>query len=289
MTKIISPADLIINNDGTVFHLKLKPEDIADTVLLVGDQGRVDLIASRFSKITVNKQNREFKTITGVYKNKNISVISTGIGPDNIDIVINELDALRNIDFTNRRIKEKTQSLNLIRIGTSGALHESIEPGSFILSKYSIGLDGLLNFYHLNYTEKERHLRNSFISSVEYPADLAKPYAVSASKSLSLLFEKITISGITLTAPGFYAPQGREVRYSRKYPSLNSQFRKFDFEGLKLANYEMESSALYGLSKLLGHQALTICLAIANRESNKAVSDYQAGMNNMIDAILEKL
>jgi uridine phosphorylase len=286
MTNIISSADLIINEDGSVFHLKLLPGDIANNILLVGDQGRVDLIAQYFDNVEFEKQNREFKTITGSIRGERITVISTGIGTDNIDIVVNELDALVNIDFSTRQIKPKHHSLNLIRIGTSGALHQSIVAGTFLLSEFSLGLDGLLNFYEIEYTNKEKKLRSAFLENIVFPENLATPYAISCTIELADKFRNFTTNGITLTAPGFYAPQGRQVKFQRLYPNFNNQFRKFNFEGLNVVNYEMESSALYGLSRILGHKALTICLAIANRENNTAVSDYQSKMKEMIEKIL---
>ncbi len=286
VTNIISEADLIINNDGSVFHLKLKPEDIADNIFLVGDQGRVDLIADYFEKIEVEKQNREFKTITGTYQGKRLTVLSTGIGTDNIDIVINELDALANIDFATRKRKPNHKSLNLIRIGTSGALHHSVIAGTFLLSEFSIGLDGLLNFYEIEYTDIEKKLKKVFIEATVFPADLAVPYAIGCNQALADKYRGFTQNGITLTAPGFYAPQGRQVNFQRKYPNANDSYRKFNFQGLHIVNYEMESSALYGLSRVLGHNALTICLAIANRENHTAVSDYYDKMKQMVEEIL---
>lgn len=287
---MIKPSELIINPDGSIFHLHLKPEHVADTVLLVGDPGRVEMIASHFDIVEYSIQNREFKTMTGWYKGRHLSVIATGIGTDNIDIVVNELDALVNIDLKKREIKETKTSLNLIRIGTSGSLQKEIPLNSFVISKKSIGFDGLLNFYEGRNVVADLEFEQFFMQHTQWSDLLAKPYVVDGSSQLHTeLSSNLTIDGINISAPGFYGPQGRKLRLFLNDDQLNDKIESFDYLDQKITNYEMESSAIYGLSKLMGHEALTICLIIANRVTLEANENYQPEMEKLVKYMLDKL
>ena len=290
MIKKIAPSELILNTDGSIFHLHLKPGQIARDIILVGDPARVDMIADFFDVIELKVQNREFVTITGQYKGKRISVLSTGIGTDNIDIVINELDALVNIDLETREIKANKTSLNLIRIGTSGALQGDIPVDAFLVSRKAIGFDGLMNFYARREEIADLEFETAFKGHTNWSPLLASPYVVDCNTDL---YNKITdgefISGVTISAPGFYGPQGRELRLEIVDRQINDKIELFRFKGLKITNYEMECSAIYGLSKLLGHQALTVCIIIANRINQNASSDYQPVMRRLVNKILDKL
>ncbi|MGQ1909426.1 nucleoside phosphorylase [Marinifilum sp. RC60d5] len=286
----IKSSELIINSDGSVFHLHLKPEHLAETVILVGDPGRVELVASYFDNIECTISNREFVTTTGTYNGKRISVLSTGIGTDNIDIVVNELDALVNIDLETRTPKSEHKSLNLVRIGTSGALQGDIPVDSFLLSKKSIGFDGMLNFYADRDQVSNLDFEKSFKDFVNWDKKLASPYVVSASKSL---IEKLDgdnmIQGVTISANGFYGPQGRVLRLQTLDPDLNDKIEKFDYKGEKITNYEMESSAIFGLSAMLGHNAIAICAIIANRITKDASKDYKPTIKSLIQTVLDRL
>lgn len=288
--KMIQHSELIINNDGTIFHLHLKPEQIAGDVILVGDPGRVETVASFFEKIDFTSQNREFKTITGWFNGKRITVISTGIGTDNIDIVMNELDALANIDLEKRTIKEKHKSLNVVRIGTSGGLQTDLPVNSFVVSEKSIGFDGLLNFYANREKHCDLEFEKAFKTFTNWNESLPTFYVVDSSKKLSAKFnDDFFHHGVTISAPGFYGPQGRVLRLPLAYPDLNGQIEKFRFKHHKITNFEMESSAIYGLSKMLGHEALTICLIIANRVVLTANENYRDEMKKLIRIVLERL
>ena len=290
MTKTIAPSELILNPDGTIFHLHLKPGQIAKDIILVGDPGRVEMIAGFFDEIEVKAQNREFVTVTGKYEGKRITVLSTGIGTDNIDIVVNELDALVNIDLETRMIKTDKTSLNLIRIGTSGALQGDIPVDAFLASRKAIGFDGLMNFYARREEISDLAFENAFKTYTNWNPLLASPYVVDCDSDL---YNKITdqdfISGITISAPGFYGPQGRELRLNIVDQKINDKIELFRFKEMKITNYEMECSAIYGLSKLLGHQALTVCIIIANRITHEASIDYKPVMKRLVSKILDKL
>lgn len=290
MTAKIAPSELILNTDGSIFHLHLKPGQIANDIILVGDPGRVEMIADFFDEIEVRAQNREFVTVTGRYKGKRLTVLSTGIGTDNIDIVVNELDALVNIDLETREIKANKTSLNLIRIGTSGALQGDIPVDAFLVSRKAIGFDGLMNFYARREEFADLAFENAFTSYTNWNPLLASPYVVDCNADL---YNKITdsdfIPGITISAPGFYGPQGRELRLNIIDRQINDKIEAFRFGDMKITNYEMECSAIYGLSKLLGHQALTVCIIIANRISRDASSDYKSVMKRLVIKILDKL
>jgi uridine phosphorylase len=285
----IEESELIINNDGSIFHLKLKPEQIANDIILVGDPGRVALVSENFERIDHIVTNREFITHTGYYKNKRISVIASGIGTDNIDIVLNELDALVNIDLKTRTIKYKHTGLNIVRIGTSGGLQEDLEVDSFLLSHTAIGFDGLLNFYKMRDSVCEMDMEKEFISHLKWNPRLANPYFVKASDKLIKILDQDFNSGITISAPGFYGPQGRVLRLPIQDAEINEKIRSFRYDNHRITNYEMESSAIYGLSKLLGHQAATVCVIIANRYRKQYSKDYKPAVKKLIKVVLDKL
>ena len=290
MNQPIPASQLVLNNEGTVYHLGLHPDELADDVILVGDPGRVDTIASRFEKIEVKRQNRELWSRTGYYNGKRITVLSTGMGTDNLDIVMNELDTLANIDLTTRMPKETHRTLNLIRLGTSGALQADIPvEDSYVATRYAIGLDGLLYFYKGNEQVNEIAMRDAFIEQMDYPKDLPMPYVVEGSQEL---FEKIGqgyFQGLTATAPGFYGPQGRTLRMQLAYPENNRKIEAFHYQGWRVCNFEMESSALYGLGKMMGHRCLTVCAVIANRVSEKFCVDYHPYINKLITNTLDRI
>jgi uridine phosphorylase len=288
--RIIEPSELIINPDGSIFHLCMKPEQLAENIILVGDPGRVKMIATFFDKIESQTENREFVSATGSYGSKRITALSTGIGTDNIDIVVNELDALVNIDLKKRQVKEKFKSLNIIRIGTSGGLQGDIPVDAFLASKKAIGFDGLLNFYDRRDEVSDLPFEHAFKAYMEWNQNLPSPYIVEAD---SALFDKIVDSeftpGVTISAPGFYGPQGRELRLSITDPHINDKIAAFRFEEQRITNYEMECSAIYGLSKLLGHKALTVCIIIANRVSKKANENYKPVMMKLVQKVLDRI
>jgi uridine phosphorylase len=285
---MIKHSELLLNSDGTIFHLHLKPENISDQIILVGDPARVDTISEHFEKIDFTTQNREFKTVTGWFNKKKLTVVSTGIGTDNIDIVVNELDALVNIDLVKREIKKELQSLNIIRIGTSGGLQPDLPVNTFVVSKKSIGFDGMLNFYANREDYCDLPFEIAFKQFTHWNNSLPTPYVVDASRFLMSKFEDNEFKhGVTISAPGFYGPQGRELRLQLAVPELNEQIEAFRFDDLKITNFEMESSAIYGLSKMLGHKAITICLIIANRVTLTANENYRDEMKKLINIVLD--
>lgn len=287
--RVIEPSELLIKEDGSIYHLHLLPEQLADKVILVGDPGRVATVAKFFDSIECKVSNREFYTITGSYKGTRISVVSTGIGTDNIDIVVNELDALVNIDFATRTLKEQKRSLTLVRLGTSGAIQGDIPLGSHLISEMSIGFDGLLNFYANRDAISDLEIEKAFIKQVGWGAKLPVPYFVRSSRELLKRFEGFTLRGATISAPGFYGPQGRVLRLPLADPDINNKIEAFEFNGIKVTNFEMESSALAGLALLLGHEATTICTIIANRVNKTALADYSTAVNEMIENTLKCL
>lgn len=287
---MIQKSELILNGDGTIFHLHLKPEHIAENILLVGDQARVKSISDHFDTIEFSTQNREFQTVTGWYNQKRFSVISTGIGTDNIDIVLNELDALVNIDLNKREIKTDKKSLRIVRIGTSGGLQADLPLNAFVVTEKSIGFDGMLNFYAHREQHCDTAFEKAFTGYTGWKETLPNPYVVNASKQLLSKFQSpVFHQGVTISAPGFYGPQGRILRLPLAMPQLNQQIEKFRFEGRRITNFEMESSAIYGLSRMLGHHALTVCLIIANRVTGEANENYRPKMQEMIKAVLNQL
>lgn len=287
--RIIASSELIINKDGSVFHLHLLPEQLADIVILVGDPGRVELVASYFDTKEFRASNREFVTVTGTYRGKRMTVISTGIGTDNIDIVVTELDALANVDFKTRMVKENKRKLTLVRLGTSGAIQPDIEIGTALFSRTSVGFDGLLNFYQGRNEVCDLEIEQAFMEHTDWSPLLAKPYFINASDTLTELFADSTREGITISAPGFYAPQGRWVRLQPADPRLNEKIESFDYHGRRITNFEMEGSALAGLARLMGHEAATICTIIAQRIAKNATTDYKPFVNKMIVMSLDKL
>jgi len=285
----ILPSELILNDDNSVYHLKVLNEHIADNVLLVGDQERVSLISELFDSIEFKQSNREFVTHTGLYKGSRFTVMSTGIGCDNIDIVINELDAAVNINPETRSLKNQLRSLNLIRLGTCGGLQENIPSGSTIVSTKGIGLDGVAHFYDLKHTAEEQNILNQFKTDLNWRKDLNSPYVSSGDPFLIKLFGKDHFCGITMTANGFFGPQGRKIRLSLKDESINDKLEKFEFKGEKICNYEMETSALYALSSGLGHKACSVCLVIANRRRKDYLKDYKPSVKKMAKTVIERL
>ena len=285
----IAPTELILNPDGSLYHINLRPENIAENIILVGDQNRVSKVAQHFDSIEFETQKREFKSITGNFKNKKFTVISTGIGPDNIDIVINELDALVNIDLESRTIKKKHTSLNIVRIGTSGSLQADIPVDSFVLAKYGLGFDGMLHSYDCKHILEEE-MEDAFIKHTNYSLRKSRPYIVKNSHVLEKkLISKEIYSGITGTADGFYGPQGRILRIPIQDNNLNSKICTFNFRGIKVTNLEMETSAIYGLSKLLGHHAVSMNANIGNRIGLKFSKDPYLVVENLIKYTLNKL
>ncbi|MDL2144522.1 nucleoside phosphorylase [Flavobacterium tructae] len=286
---MIQNSELILNPDGSVYHLNLRPEHIAHDIIFVGDQNRVEKITQFFDSIEYSTQKREFKTQTGIYKGKRISVMSTGIGPDNIDIVINELDALVNIDFETRQPKENLTSLNIIRIGTSGSLQTDIPVDSFVMSKYGLGLDNMLRSYLIDEVSNA-DIEEAFIKHTNWDAKKGKPYAIACSEKLEKIIESDQMfKGITATAGGFYGPQGRVLRLDIQDQELNSKMDNFSFDEQRITNLEMETAAIYGLSALLGHNALSLNAIIANRASGTFSEDPYKAVDALIAYTLDKL
>ena len=287
--RVIAPSELIINADGTIFHLHLKPEQLADTVILVGDPARVATIAAHFDSVECNVSNREFNTVTGYYKGKRMSVISTGIGIGNIDICVTELDALANVDFATRMVKDTFRRLTLVRLGTSGALQEDIEVGEVVFARTSVGFDSLLGYYAGRNDVCDLDMQRAFMEHTQWSELLAPPYFVNADNELWEHFKDSVTEGITIAAPGFYAPQGRYVRLQPADMNLNEKIEAWRYEGRRITNFEMEGSALAGLAALMGHRATTICTIIAQRVAKKAQPDYKPYVEGMIRMALDKL
>ncbi len=287
--RTIPSSELIINDDGSVFHLHIKPEQLADTVVLVGDPGRVTQVAAYFDSREFDVSSREFHTVTGIYKGKRMTVLSHGIGTDNIDIVVTELDALANIDFSTRQEKPAKRQLTMLRLGTSGGLQEDLQIGDFVFSRSSVGFDGLLNFYDGRNEVCDLPIEQAFMQHTGWNKMLPDPYFVDADAGLFEHFKEVTKEGITISAPGFYGPQGRWVRLRPADPDLNEKIESFRHEGRRITNFEMESSALAGLSALMGHRAATICTIIAQRVAHDAVTDYKPFVEKMIKMSLDKL
>ncbi|PVZ09291.1 nucleoside phosphorylase [Porphyromonas loveana] len=288
--RIIPPSELIINEDGSVFHLHLRPEQLADKVVLVGDPARVDMVASRFDRVECSVSNREFHTITGWYQGKRITVQSHGIGSDNIDIVLNELDALANIDLKTRQIKDIFRQLTLVRVGTSGGLQENTPIGAYVAAERSIGFDGVMYFY--DGTEKIRDLsfEQALLQQLEWQIMGLKPYVILSDRTLT---EQIcgsdVLRGVTIAANGFYGPQGRCLRLPLRDPQLNRKIQTFDYYGSRITNYEMESSSLAGLAALMGHRAVTVCCIIAGRKSEQMNTAYKGSIEGLIDLVLARI
>lgn len=290
MKNIYPPSELIINEDGSCFHLHLRPEQLADRVILVGDPGRVNLVAQHFDTKECEVSSREFHTITGTYKSKRITVLSTGIGCDNIDIVVNELDALANIDFASRTDKEEHRTLTLVRIGTCGGLQPETPIGTFVASVKSIGFDGLLNYYACRDEVCDLDLEDAFVQHMNWYAKKGAPYVSIADKDLiSRISGSEMVKGITIACGGFYGPQGRQLRMQIQDPDQNQKIESFRYGDLKICNFEMESSALAGLSSLLGHKAMTCCMVIANRYNQEMNTGYKNQIDDLIRLVLERI
>ena len=290
MKRVIEESELLIRDDGSVFHLNMKPSQLADRVILVGDPGRVELIASRFDSVESRTSNREFVSATGSYQGKRITVLSTGIGTDNIDIVMNELDALVNIDLATRTVNDTLRSLTIVRIGTCGGMQEDVPLGSFVASEYSIGIDGVLNFYAGRDAVSDLDMERAFVTATDWNPQKAAPYVVKADDELTdRIAADDMIRGMTISANGFYAPQGRVVRLQLDDPDVNSKIRAFRYGDLKVCNYEMEGSLIAGLSRMMGHKALTVCCVIANRFAKEANVNYKGGIECLIDKVLHRI
>ena len=288
--RTIPSSELIINGDGSIFHLHLRPEQLADRVFLVGDPARVDMVASRFDHIECNVTSREFHTITGLYKGKRISVVSHGIGTDNIDIVLNELDALANIDFDTRQEKESFRQLTLVRVGTSGGLQDETPIGTYVAAEHSIGFDGVLYFYGDTERVRNRPFEAELLKQLDWSIEGLRPYVVAADPSLiEQICQQDILRGNTIAANGFYGPQGRQLRLPLHDPELNKKIQAFDYEGRHLTNYEMESSSLAALSALMGHRAMTVCCIIAGRKAQNMNTDYKGSIEGLIDLVLERI
>lgn len=286
---MIKDSELILNPDGSVYHINLKPEQIAKDIIFVGDQNRVEKITKHFDSVEFTTQKREFKTQTGIYKGKRITVMSTGIGPDNIDIVMNELDALVNVDLKTRTIKPELTSLNILRIGTSGSLQADIPVDSFVMSQYGLGLDNMLRSYLIDEIS-ETDMEEAFISQTNWDLRKGRPYVIAGSKSLENRLDSAKIyKGFTGTAGGFYGPQGRVVRLGIQDPELNNKMDSFNFNGTRMTNLEMETGAIYGLGKLLGHECLSMNAIIANRATGNFSEDPYKAVDELIEYTLNKL
>ena len=290
MPKFFAESELIINGDGSIFHLHVKPEQLADKVILVGDPGRVSLVASHFDNQECDIESREFHTITGTYCGKRISVVSTGIGCDNIDIVLNELDALANIDFKTRMEKEQLRKLTLVRIGTCGGLQEYTPVGTFIASEKSIGFDGLLNFYSGRNDVCDLPFEEAFKQHMQWNPQLCAPYVIDADKeTLERIAGDEMVRGVTIACGGFFGPQGRELRIPLADPKQNEKVESFEYNGHRITNFEMESSALAGLARLMGHKAVTCCMVIANRQAKNVNANYKNSIDELIKLVLERI
>ena len=285
----IAESELIINSDGSIFHLHIRPEQLARNVILVGDPGRGAMFKPYFQTLECEGASREFVWATGVYNNSRITVLSTGIGTDNIDIVMTELDALANIDFATREVKPEHTTLNVVRLGTCGALQPEIPLGAFILSHISIGFDGLMNWYANREEVTNVDMEQAFMKHMNWPKDLPTPYFVSASQKLIDLFADSTVRGMTISSPGFYGPQGRVVRQGLAMPNMLEDIESFRYEDRKITNFEMEGSAIAGIAGHLGHEAITVCCAIAHRYLKDANTDYKPRVAQLVKLVLDKI
>lgn len=286
----IAESELIINGDGTIFHLHLKPENIAENIIVVGDPQRVEMVAQHFGRVEFEGKNREFRTITGLYKGKRVTALSHGIGGGCIDIVVTELDALANIDFKTRRAKSEHKTLNIVRVGTCGGLQPDTPIGTYICSDYSIGFDSLLNFYAAGKLVSENEITESFIQHTNWIPECGRPYCIkNSSKLIERIAQSDMVHGITCSAGGFYAPQGRVVRAELAMPQLNSLLQSFIYNSLKITNFEMEGAQLAGLAKILGHNAMTVCMVVANRFAKDASTDYKSSMEGLVKLVLDRI
>lgn len=287
--RIIPESELIINDDGSIFHLHIKPDQLSDKIIMMGDPSRVSLTASFFDSIECDIQSREFRTITGYYKGKRITALSHGIGPDNIDIVITELDALVNIDFTTREVKKDFRQLTMVRVGTSGGLQPHCPIGSYVVAAKSVGFDGVLNYYEGRNSISELDMEDAFKKHVNWSPLHCSPYVVKADEELAERIGYDMVMGVTISAIGFYGPQGRYVRMPLANPDLNSKIETFEYKGEVITNYEMESAPLAGLGRLMGHKAMTVCSIIANRLAGESNANYKGSMEDLIKKVLDRI
>ncbi len=285
----IAESELVLNSDGSIYHLNLHPEDIADTIILVGDQDRVGKISKHFDVVEFRAQKREFVTHTGRIGSKRLTVLSTGIGTDNIDIVVNELDALVNINLKTRTANAELKSLNLIRLGTSGSLQEDLPVDSFLLSTHGIGFDGVFNYYEKAVEIEDTELTDAFMAQTEWKSIFPRPYIVKGSETLFNLLKDGTEHGMTATANGFYGPQGRQLRLKPTVPDLNERLSKFNYQGQRITNFEMETSALFGLGKALGHECATVCAIIANRFRKEYSKNHDQTVEQLISFVVDRV
>ena len=285
----IPESELIINGDGSVFHIHLKPEELADNVILVGDPGRVDMVSEYLEDIEFRHASREFVSVTGKRNGKRITCLSHGIGPDNIDIVMTELDALANVDFSTREVKPEHRALNIIRIGTSGALHADIPLGSYILSHISVGFDGVMNWYAGREKIAMLDVEEAFKKHMGWEPTLPSPYFVKASRKIIDLLEDCTVKGVTISAPGFYGPQGRVVRMPLAMPDMLEKIESFRFDGYRITNFEMEGAPLAGFGAHLGHNVCTVCCAIANRYLQSSNPDYKPAVRKLVELVVDRI
>jgi uridine phosphorylase len=288
--RIIPASELIINEDGSAFHIHVRPDQLRDNIIMVGDPGRVDMVASYFDTIDYDVQSREFHAVAGTYKGKELMCISHGIGPDNIEIVVTELDALANIDFATRKVKEQHRTLNLVRIGTSGSLQEDLHIGDFVLADKGMGFDGILNFYADRNSVCDLEFEKQFCEHVNWNSLWPAPYTVDADRELLERIGRDDMTrGFTIAAVGFYAPQGRMVRLPLADPDLNAKIESFRYDGRPITNFEMESACLQGMAKLLGHKAVTVCCIIAERRLTTANTDYKPAVRKLVETVLDRI
>ncbi|WP_278833390.1 nucleoside phosphorylase [Porphyromonas cangingivalis] len=286
----IPSSELIINSDGSIFHLHIKPEQLADKIIVCGDPARVDKIASYLDSHECSVTSREFHTVTGMYKGKRLSIVSHGIGCDNIEIVLNELDALANIDFETRIIKPDPKKLTIVRIGTSGGLQDESPIGTYVAAEYAIGFDGVLHFYGAGKDVADRDFEKALIAGLDWKIDGLKPYVVKSPQSIvDRICKDDVLRGVTIACNGFYAPQGRRLRWDLADPTLNQKIQSFEHNGRKITNFEMESSALAGIGAVLGHEVLTVCCIIAGRKAKKMNTDYKDSLDGLIELVLERI
>ena len=292
MSTYFAPSELIINDDGSCFHLHLKPEQLADKVILVGDPGRVDIIASMLDSVECTVSNREFRTATGLYKGKRITIQATGIGCDNIDIVMNELDTLANIDYSTRTEKPEHRTLDIVRIGTCGGLQPFTPLGTWLCSVKSIGFDGLLNYYAARDSVCDLEFERAFVAHMEWSTKKGAPYVANANPDLLariMAHDSRMVPGVTIACGGFYGPQGRVLRAQLSDPNQNAKVESFEYKGMRITNFEMESSAVAGLASILGHRAMTVCMVIANRYAKEMNTDYKPLMKELITCVLDRI
>lgn len=286
----IPSSELIINSDGSIFHLHIKPEQLADKIIVCGDPARVDKIASYLDSHECSVTSREFHTVTGMYKGKRLSIVSHGIGCDNIEIVLNELDALANIDFETRTIKPEPKKLTIVRIGTSGGLQDESPIGTYVAAEYAIGFDGVLHFYGAGKDVADRDFEKALIAGLDWKIDGLKPYVIKSPQSIvDRICKDDVLRGMTIACNGFYAPQGRRLRWDLADPQLNQKIQNFKYNDRKITNFEMESSALAGIGAILGHEVLTVCCIIAGRKAKKMNTDYKDSLDGLIELVLERI